>query len=555
MIYKEHKCKFTVLLDSQFIYSIKQPKGDKMKGIRIQGLKSLADTDYIPIKPLTVLLGENSSGKSTFLRTFPLFRQSLSSITRGPILWFGSFVDFGSYENALSKYSTDNSISFGFKTKISLSTDTQPYYYVRMFEGLEGNYEIQFTIEGDSQNKNAEITKIRVIYSDITCNINFSKTSKLESLMVNEYDFTNIFENCFIQRDNGKSALLPIINFKVNEKNYHQYYRYRIPANFINDDVINKLTNEVKKYCHIRSNPEEITHRVINIENLDNNFFNHLKKASNTSTWKKKIAQIKDCNNKLNDIKLLIFAYKIPSLLYILNEKIASYFSSVKYIAPLRATAERYYRTQDLSVEEVDYQGKNLAMFLNNLSEGQKRKYKDWLLENFGFQLDALSDSGHLSLKLRYKDSNNYYNVTDMGFGFSQILPIITQLWFSTFEKPKNNDRHITFKDSNIIVIEQPELHLHPRFQSRLVDVFVKAIMLSEKNKSHLQLIIETHSETIVNQIGHRIYQKKLSAKDVSIVIFEKKSSDLPASVTLANFDDEGNLESWPWGFFEAELD
>lgn len=288
MIYKEHKCKFTVLLDSQFIYSIKQPKGDKMKGIRIQGLKSLADTDYIPIKPLTVLLGENSSGKSTFLRTFPLFRQSLSSITRGPILWFGSFVDFGSYENALSKYSTDNSISFGFKTKISLSTDTQPYYYVRMFEGLEGNYEIQFTIEGDSQNKNAEITKIRVIYSDITCNINFSKTSKLESLMVNEYDFTNIFENCFIQRDNGKSALLPIINFKVNEKNYHQYYRYRIPANFINDDVINKLTNEVKKYCHIRSNPEEITHRVINIENLDNNFFNHLKKASNTSTWKKK---------------------------------------------------------------------------------------------------------------------------------------------------------------------------------------------------------------------------------------------------------------------------
>lgn len=199
----------------------------------------------------------------------------------------------------------------------------------------------------------------------------------------------------------------------------------------------------------------------------------------------------------------MIFAYKIPSLLYILNEKIASYFSSVKYIAPLRATAERYYRTQDLSVEEVDYQGKNLAMFLNNLSEGQKRKYKDWLLENFGFQLDALSDSGHLSLKLRYKDSNNYYNVTDMGFGFSQILPIITQLWFSTFEKPKNNDRHITFKDSNIIVIEQPELHLHPRFQSRLVDVFVKAIMLSEKNKSHLQLIIETHSETIVNQIGH----------------------------------------------------
>jgi predicted ATPase len=526
-----------------------------MQSIRIKGLKSLADTGYIQIKPLTVLLGENSSGKSTFLRTFPLFRQSLSAITRGPILWFGSFVDFGSYENVLSKFSDTNSITFGFKTQILYSRKQQTSYFRRMFGGLEGDYELEFTIKGDSQNKNAEITQLKIVNSDLDCRIKFNKNSKLKHLLINGCDLSTIFENCFIQRDSGKSALLPTFNFKVNDKQYQNYYRYNMPPNFVNDDCIKNLEEEIRNYCHAKSNPMEIIYKLVNIEHADDKFYGQLLKASNTSTWKKKIALIQYDKKKLDFIRSLIFAFKLPSLLYFLNENIDSYFSNVKYIAPLRATAERYYRVQDLSVDEVDYQGKNLAMFLNNLTENQKNLYKDWLLDNFGFQLEAISEGGHLSLQLCYKNSKNYYNVTDMGFGFSQILPIITQLWFSICEKPKKDERYLISSNSNVIIIEQPELHLHPRFQSRLVDVFAKAIILSKENDTEIQLIIETHSETIINQIGHRIFQKKLTAEDVSIVIFDKPSPDTATSVTMANFDQEGNLKSWPWGFFEAELD
>ena len=526
-----------------------------MESIRIKGLKSLVDTGFIPIKPLTVLLGENSSGKSTFLRTFPLFRQSLSSITRGPILWFGSFVDFGSYENVLSKFTDSESISFGFKTSISYEKNNQPYYFRRMHGGLKGDYELEFTIKGDSKKKNAEITSLNIKNSDIDCDINFNSTSKLESLSINGLPFSNLFENCFIQRDSGKSALLPTFNFKLNDKNYRHYFRYNLPPNFINEDVIVALEGELKKYSHAKTNLKDLVLKVVNVELFDGDFFSNLLKASNTSTWRKKLSSVKNEEKELDKIRSLIFSYKLPALLFVLNENIASYFSNVKYIAPLRATAERYYRAQDLSVDEVDYQGKNLAMFLNNLSDKQKKMYKDWLLVNFGFHLDAISESGHLSLKLCYKNSNNYYNVTDMGFGFSQILPIITQLWYSICEKPNNLERHDISPTSNVIIIEQPELHLHPRFQARLVDVFAKAIILSKDKNSELKLIIETHSETIINQIGHRIYKKQLEPDDVSIVIFDKPSPDIATSVTMANFDPEGNLESWPWGFFEAELD
>ena len=53
--------------------------------VRIKNLRSLADTGFIEIKPITLLLGANSTGKSTFLRSFPLFTQSVNKNLRGPI--------------------------------------------------------------------------------------------------------------------------------------------------------------------------------------------------------------------------------------------------------------------------------------------------------------------------------------------------------------------------------------------------------------------------------------------------------------------------------------
>ena len=84
--------------------------------IRIRNLRSLRDSGYIKIKPLTILLGANSSGKSTFLRSFPLFTQSVKKNLRGPISWFDdSLVDFGDYTTAKNKEAgRDEMISFSY---------------------------------------------------------------------------------------------------------------------------------------------------------------------------------------------------------------------------------------------------------------------------------------------------------------------------------------------------------------------------------------------------------------------------------------------------------
>ncbi|MEC4869038.1 MAG: AAA family ATPase, partial [Jaaginema sp. PMC 1078.18] len=82
-----------------------------MEEIRIEHLRCLSDTGDISIKPITILLGQNSSGKSTFLRVFPLLKQSVESRTTGPILWNGRLVDFGNYEDA-HEIGSNESISF-----------------------------------------------------------------------------------------------------------------------------------------------------------------------------------------------------------------------------------------------------------------------------------------------------------------------------------------------------------------------------------------------------------------------------------------------------------
>ena len=89
-----------------------------MTAIRLQSFRSLGDTDFVEFRPLTILVGRNSSGKSSFLRFLPLLRQSLETRTTGPIQWYGDYVDFGGFEETHSTFSADDEMRFGFRTTL-----------------------------------------------------------------------------------------------------------------------------------------------------------------------------------------------------------------------------------------------------------------------------------------------------------------------------------------------------------------------------------------------------------------------------------------------------
>nr|WP_256474532.1 DUF3696 domain-containing protein [Mucilaginibacter aurantiaciroseus] len=233
-----------------------------------------------------------------------------------------------------------------------------------------------------------------------------------------------------------------------------------------------------------------------------------------------------------------------------INQYLTSTFSGIKYIAPIRATAERYYRIQHLAVDEVDPNGKNLPVFLDSLTDTQMSSFQNWTNENFGFRTKITKIEGHYSIKIVHEDGYEI-NLSDMGFGYSQILPIITQLWY-TASKFANRRNVISYYRSNrnIIVIEQPELHLHPEFQAKFADALAQVIKLTKAEGTILSLIIETHSDIIINRLGDCIINNELSADDVNIVVFNKTSENQPTKISISKIDSDGNLINWPLGFF-----
>ena len=90
-----------------------------MESIQIRNIRSLTDTGSIRIAPITLLVGQNSSGKSTFARLFPMLKQGSEARTREPFLWLGRLVDFGSAQDAFSRFPTKGQLGISIKQKVS----------------------------------------------------------------------------------------------------------------------------------------------------------------------------------------------------------------------------------------------------------------------------------------------------------------------------------------------------------------------------------------------------------------------------------------------------
>ena len=85
-----------------------------MKSIRVKNFRSILDSGEIDINRLNLFLGENSSGKSSILRLFPLLKETVNHELRGPLLWYGDTYDFGSFSESLSRQADSPFITMEF---------------------------------------------------------------------------------------------------------------------------------------------------------------------------------------------------------------------------------------------------------------------------------------------------------------------------------------------------------------------------------------------------------------------------------------------------------
>ncbi|MBW4666800.1 MAG: DUF3696 domain-containing protein [Cyanomargarita calcarea GSE-NOS-MK-12-04C] len=147
-------------------------------------------------------------------------------------------------------------------------------------------------------------------------------------------------------------------------------------------------------------------------------------------------------------------------------------------------------------------------------------------------KINSNSDIGLMSLQYFYGDSNPY-RTTNVGFGISYTLPIIVAILASY--------------PGTLIIIENPEAHLHPRGQVKMGE------LLSLAASSGVQVVIETHSDHILNGIRLAVHGGKIKPDDVQLHYFQRqeKQGQAITEVVSPHIDRNGRIDKWPDGFFD----
>ena len=123
--------------------------------------------------------------------------------------------------------------------------------------------------------------------------------------------------------------------------------------------------------------------------------------------------------------------------------------------------------------------------------------------------------------------------LTDVGFGVSQVLPVLVLLYYV----PKGST----------VLMEQPEIHLHPAVQSGLADV-----MLNVARERDVQIVVESHSEHLMRRLQRRVAEEEASSEDVKLYFVSSNRGR--AHVDDLALNEWGEIENWPEKFFGDEM-
>ena len=217
----------------------------------------------------------------------------------------------------------------------------------------------------------------------------------------------------------------------------------------------------------------------------------------------------------------------------LLADEFLRLIDKINYLGPLRIRAERFYPWTGTRPDKIEPDGKNAiqALIASSQSDGV-------LANQVAHGLVRLELASAFSIRTNDNDKR-LFEITakiddidcplaDVGFGVSQVLPVITML--------------MSAPAGSIVLLEQPELHLHPDAQAALAD-----LMLHAAETRKLQLIVESHSEHIVRRMQRRIVEESPTfAKPENIKMYYCQPSASGATIDEVDVDRFGQIVNWP---------
>jgi predicted ATPase len=541
---------------------------------QLKNFKSIAtDMNTIDFSPITIISGANSSGKSTLIQSIQLMMQTLSNRENIPLQLNGDLVNLGQvgdlWHNGVlpeDLSDTDNLLVMTMELQDLYQDNNNIFIQVNFAPSINptqvgvvsgkfgigsstGNeYKEYLEIRWDSNTEEYLIEKMSDSLRDKIRRELFSKGLR----DVEDFSHTTINMEDFYPR-----ALL--VKAKENSREINW-------ATVLSDPINVPVTDEELKYPI----PDEIWEILLiiaeklNLHGLENSPIwrmgkkqRAVKTLEDYRSWFGSIPTIQA--QKLRDL----LVKELPGIIVAVEqwhtvsffERIESslteiFTRKIRYLSANRLAPTMLF-TSNTNVywSEVGITGENVAPAIREYSQ-RRIKYWDpiseeikedkltnalivWLKYFDLVERVEAEDRGKLGtlLKIYAYGVNNELDLTSVGFGTSQVLPIIVQ---GLLTPPRG-----------LFIVEQPEVHLHPRVQSQLADFFLSL------TRSGVQCIIETHSEHIINRVRLRIVEDEGHdvLDNVSIYFVEKAGAKSRFLNVAPN--EYGAILKWPDGFFD----
>lgn len=421
--------------------------------VRVARFKSLYDTGWIDVKPLTVLVGPNSSGKSSLIQLLLMLKQTAESPDYDvPLLSNGPLVQLGNYPDFIFGGDSRMQLRFGMKF-------TTPPGLFRSESSTEElsrlcSFEAAFTYSS----KNDEV-RLRDSFFDIEGGISASIRRKGRAARYT-------LEYSTVHTKTGAAK-----QFDVRPYSFHRF------------GVVRREGEQAIRYPH----------------------------------------------------------YDLVSIGHGLERELHAMY----YIGPLRESPKRVYFSTGIRPTDVGTRGEKTVDVLwsaHRATSQRLLKTKDkvdaWF-RAFGFanrlRVLQLGSDNVYRVEVLDPNTNLEVNLSDIGFGASQTLPIIVE----SFLAPERS----------MLLVEQPEIHLHPKAQCMLGDMFIDAAIPGTR-----RFIIETHSEHLLARIRRRIVDPQSPIKAADVAIYYFRPSTDGTYIVPVTLNDMGQYEDFPQGFFDEDV-
>lgn len=553
-----------------------------LKKISFKNYKAFKEGE-LEIRPITVLLGANSIGKTSVLQFLLMLQQTaLASETYESALKLaGAIIHLGDGKNILRKQRINECLEFSIDFQDnSLLSHLQRQVERRMNElGYYARLVHHFSVEASKTKKERGKVVNKTLDSlnefenpGVDFKDRLSLASKVAEMSAANYKrASGLVDRKFLNELLPKRAGYAFQNFGSKKDEVIEAFKFL--SNFFQGakpDSVFTFEYRLREreniflieYFKFSEDGRDIFEFEIKEGSYDFqiNFTSPLLEANRTAICADVSASLK--NYIKRDATIFAFANKKPDdsalnglphdfltsivveIIQVSLSRLDDYFDekNIGYVAPVRAHPSRFYFLDKAkSKTYLDTRdGDSMAEILKG-NPALKIKVNKYLKDfDIAIEVKTLED---MLAKLRISHNSLTLDITDVGYGISQVLPVIIQTCLSL--------------DDSITLIEQPEVHLHPTMQADLVDFFLEIIERSDSNPKQYckSLVIETHSEYILKRLRRRIAEGKIAASDVAIYLVEADPNPQNQNSILTRLDIEaqGAFE-YPTDFYSGEL-